>query len=437
MMSMNMINRAMKNFCKYVVVVLVVFYTATSIGQISTEYVTVKGTSTTQSKAVEDALMEATFQIYGVRVTANTQAAIFSARSNDTSTFPAKIHREMSRQSLPNKRNELLGYDVISSQRDADGLYTVTIQTKYSEYRVPGPENKRRSLVVEKFVVTGELSKKRKANISGILFSRLEALLIQSRQFSVLSRDDDGKDYAEKETSLLQSDNMSTAERARLGKVVGADYIVYGKILPASVEKIDKSIAILGEHKVSTVVTVPVEFRIIAVATRQIKWSSKVVVEHVIVNTEPNQVVDVNQAVDIVVDEAAELIFGELTENIYPPRISKVLAANRFVVNRGSDTVEKGMQFEVFDLGENIVDPYTGESLGQVESFVGLANIVEIKPKYSIAKLATDALIKTGMILRKYREEDDAIKQQLDTKPSFKDEDSDGLPDYLELLNEK
>ena len=425
-----MMNRAMNNFCKYVVVALVVFYTTTSIAQISTEYVTVEGSGTTQSKAIADALMEAIFRIYGVRVAADTQTSIFSARSNDTSILSAKIRRVMSRQSLPNKRNELLGYDVISSQRDADGLYSVTVQTKYSEYRVPGPNNKRRSLAVLNFSITpgGYLSEAGKG-MPDSLSSRLEALLTQSRQFSVLDRAR-GDIYA-MERQLLQSGDVSTAERSRLGKVVGADYIVYGKILPVSIEKIDKSIAISGEHKVHTVVTVPVEFRVIAVATRQIKWSSKVVAKHVIVSTRPNQ------AVDAALGEAAELIFKELTENIYPPKISKVLAANRFILNRGGVSVENGMQFEVFDLGENIVDPYTGESLGQVESFVGLANIVEIKPKYSVAKLEAGAFIKEGMILRKYREEDAAVKRQTNTKPSFEDADSDGLPDYLELLNQK
>ena len=425
-----MMNRSMNNFCKYVVVALVVFYTTTSIAQISTEYVTVEGSGTTQSKAIADALMEAIFRIYGVRVAADTQTSIFSTRSNDTSILSAKIRRVMSRQSLPNKRNELLGYDVISSQRDADGLYSVTVQTKYSEYRVPGPNNKRRSLAVLNFPITpgGYLSEAGKG-MPDSLSSRLEALLTQSRQFSVLDRAR-GDIYA-MERQLLQSGDVSTAERSRLGKVVGADYIVYGKILPVSIERIDKSIAISGEHKVHTVVTVSVEFRVIAVATRQIKWSSKVVAKHVIVSTQPNQ------AVDAALGEAAELIFKELTENIYPPKISKVLAANRFILNRGGVSVENGMQFEVFDLGENIVDPYTGESLGQVESFVGLANIVEIKPKYSVAKLEAGAFIKEGMILRKYREEDAAVKQQLDTKPSFEDADSDGLPDYLELLNQK
>ncbi len=428
--TVNVMNRSMNNFCKYVVVALVVFYTTTSIAQISTEYVTVEGSGTTQSKAIADALMEAIFRIYGVRVAADTQTSIFSARSNGTAILSAKIRRVMSRQSLPNKRNELLGYDVISSQRDADGLYSVTVQTKYSEYRVPGPNNKRRSLAVLNFSITpgGYLSEAGKG-MPDSLSSRLEALLTQSRQFSVLDRAR-GDIYA-MERQLLQSGDVSTAERSRLGKVVGADYIVYGKILPVSVEKIDKSIAISGEHKVHTVVTVPVEFRVIAVATRQIKWSSKVVAKHVIVSTQPNQ------AVDAALGEAAELIFKELTENIYPPKISKVLAANRFILNRGGVSVENGMQFEVFDLGENIVDPYTGESLGQVESFVGLANIVEIKPKYSVAKLEAGAFIKEGMILRKYREEDAAVKQQLDTKPSFEDADSDGLPDYLELLNQK
>lgn len=262
--------------------------------------------------------------------------------------------------------------------------------------------------------------------ISDILTSRIEALLTQSRQFSVLGR---------------ERGDVGTAERARLGKVVGADYMVHGKILPVSVEEIDKSIAISGEYKVQIVATVPVEFRVIAVATRQVKWSSTAVAKRVI-ETTGQQAVDVNQAVNSALNsalnEVAELIFEELTENIagsFQLAVVKVLAKNRFILNRGGNIVENGMLFKVFDLGENIVDPYTGESLGQVESFIGLAEIVEKKPKYSIAKLETGALVKAGMILRKYHGEDITVKQKVATKPSYEDANNDGLPDYLELLN--
>lgn len=432
---MNIMNIAMKKFCRYIVFIALLAFSATeSIAQISIEYVTVEGTASTQSQAINNALVEATFRIYGVRIAADTNASIFSSRSNDTVLFAAKIHRVMSRQTILNKRNELLGYDVVSSRRNADGLYEVTVQTKYSEYRVPGPANKRRSLAVLNFPVArgGYLSGKA-SGISDVLTSRIEALLTQSRQFSVLDRDRD--DIYALEKQLLQSGDANTAERARLGKVVGADYIVYGKILPVSVEKIDKSIAISGEYKVQIVATVPVEFRVIAVATRQIKWSSTAVAKRVIDSTTQYQDVDVNQIVGSALGEVAELIFEELTENIYPPKISKVLANNRFILNRGGTTVENGTLFEVFDLGEDIVDPYTGESLGRLESLVGLAKIVEKKPKYSIAKLETSVLIKAGMILRKYRGEYPIVKQKGTAKPSYEDADSDGLPDYLELLN--
>ena len=425
----------MKKFYRYIAFVMLVALSVTeSIAQISIEHVTVEGTGTTQSRAITDALVEATFRIYGVRIVADTQTSIFSSRSSDSATFSAKIHHAMSRQTIPNKRNELLSYDVLSSQRDADGLYVVAVQAKYSDYRVLIPENKRRSLAVLNFpVMSGGYLLGNERGISTILTSRIETLLTQSRQFSVLDRA--RGDIYDMEKQVLESGDVNAAERARLGEVVGADYLVYGKILPVLVEKIDNSIAISGEYKVQIVATVPVEFRVMAVATRQVKWSSTAVAKRVIEKTEQYQAVDVNQAVGSALDEVAELIFEELTENIYPPKISKVLSANRFILNRGGTTVENGMLFEVFDLGENIVDPYTGESLGQSESFVGLAKIVGKKPKYSIGKLETGVSIKAGMILRKYRGENPTVKSNVVTEPSYKDANSDGLPDYLELLN--
>ena len=413
--------------------ILVIFPPSEAIAQVSTAYVETEGTGNTQAEAIADALIEAVYRIHGVRINSDTHSSVFRSLSDDTLTTVTEIHKAIRLQTASDKKNELLGYEVISSRQDSVGLHAVTVQARYSKYRVPGPQNKRRTLAVLDFPVSSDgYIQARSTQVSDLLGSQLEALLIQSRRFSVLDRKRD--DIYAREMRLLQSSDVDIAERARLGKVAGADYMVYGEILSIGVERIDKSIKISDQYKEQFVATVPVMFKVMAVATRQMKWSSTIVAEHIVENTNKDNIVGIDQIVGIALHKAAELIAEELTENIYPPKISKVLSASRFVLNRGGNTVQNGMLFEVFGVGENILDPDTGEPLGLLETSAGLARVIETKPKYSIAEMETGASISEGMVLRKYRGDVTGIQQGIPAKPGFKDADSDGLPDYLGLL---
>lgn len=423
-------------FCRYTVFValIIMLSTTESFAQVSIEHVKVTGLGITESSAIENALVEAVYQIYGLRISSDVRVSVFSKRSNDGAIYSSQIHQVIHRQSVPNHRNELLGYDVVSSQQDLDGQYVVNLRAKYSKYKIPGIKNERRTLVVLDFPVSsGGYPFEKPAEVSGFLSSQIESLLIQSRRFAVLDRK--RGDIYSMEKNILRSSDVNIAERARLGKVLGADYMVYGEILPVQVERIDKSIKISGEYKEQIVATVPVMFKVLAMATRQIKWSSTVVGEDIVENK--NVVIRIDQIIESLLGRVAGLIFEELTENIYPPKIVKVLTADRFVLNRGGNTVENGMLFDVFNSGEYIIDPDTGEPIDRIETYVGLARVVEKKPKYSIVVIETgEGPIKEGMILRKYRGDDNAkSKQSVVVEPSYQDDDNDGLPDYLQLLN--
>ena len=73
----------------------------------------------------------------------------------------------------------------------------------------------------------------------------VEALLTQGRRFGVLDRS--RPDVYEAEKQLLQSSDAGPGERARLGKVLGADYLLYGVIDRVVVEDQSKTIEITGE----------------------------------------------------------------------------------------------------------------------------------------------------------------------------------------------
>jgi hypothetical protein len=72
------------------------------------------------------------------------------------------------------------------------------------------------------------------------------------------------------------------------------------------------------------------------------------------------------------------------------------------VLNRGEGSVQQGEKYDVFLMGEDLLDPQSGESLGALEVEVGKGTITNVKPKFSFLKMETGSLdSKSDYILRK------------------------------------
>ncbi|MBK8476264.1 MAG: hypothetical protein IPL39_08075 [Opitutaceae bacterium] len=98
--------------------------------------------------------------------------------------------------------------------------------------------------------------------------------------------------------------------------------------------------------------------------------------------------------------KAAEAVAARVADVIYPPRIvSKI--DRQVTISRGEGSgVELGQRWEVFALGEEMVDPDTGASLGREELKVGLVRITRVNPKTSQAQIIDDDGIDKGALLR-------------------------------------
>jgi hypothetical protein len=101
------------------------------------------------------------------------------------------------------------------------------------------------------------------------------------------------------------------------------------------------------------------------------------------------------------IENAVEVIAARLALLPFEARVIKNLG-NELVVSVGATVgAEVGDEFTVYALGEELVDPYTGELLGREEEEVGVVRITEVKEKYSKA-LAVGSLgpTKSGDIVR-------------------------------------
>ena len=113
---------------------------------------------------------------------------------------------------------------------------------------------------------------------------------------------------------------------------------------------------------------------------------------------------DSNLNEDLLVAIAREMsgkIANRVTDVIFPP---KVLSKRdkQITINRGDGTdIAVGQIWNVFALGEELIDPDTKESLGREEILIGKAKITSILPKTSTAEIIEDLGIDKEAVLRK------------------------------------
>lgn len=422
---------------------------STAAAQVDTVKREVAASGVTRGEAVLNALQEATFRICGVRIQSSTETASLFVEDDGGATLVESVNRQINvRGKNPNCGFD--GYDVLRLQPDGDG-YRAVVRVRYTVYRVPGPDMRRRTLAVLEFPVdevhlygAGGGRERTVAgrpaeigvsvdfglmrNLEDGFRARIEELLTQGRRFGVLDRR--RGDVYEAEKRALLSPDTAAGERARLGRVLGADYLVYGAIDRIAVEGWERTIEISGERYSGLSASARVRFTVLATATRQVKWSSSLDIERA---AQPGARPEI--AAQALLDEIAAAIADELTENIYPPRIVEVLAPGQFALNRGGNTVAEGDVFEVFALGGWLTDPDTGERLDRLEISVGVARIVDVKPKYSLAELISeDVDLAREMVLRRRGAEasdSHGSRAAAGRQPGFQDDDGDGLPDYL------
>lgn len=414
--------------------------------QVTTEERSVTGYGANAQDAVLAALAEATLQVCGVVIRTRTLSEVEAVDDGEL-----RITERLNRMIEATSGAEACrfeGYDVVATRGVAPDV-AAEVRARYGVYRVPGPDMERRRIAVLEFPIgevhlagvgggrerleDGAVAERGVGvdfglvrNLEDRFRAQIEAYLTQGRRFGVLDRD--RPDVFEAERALLQSGDVDPRERARLGQVLGADYLVYGSVDRLAVEDRSEAIEITGEVRGGDAANLRVRFTVLAVATRQVKWSSSLVVDRGIRGAAHPE-----QLAEALLDEAAARIVDELTENIYPPKVTQVIGGGRFVVNRGGNTVAAGDLFEVFAVGEWLIDPDTGEKLDRLETSVAVARVREVKPKYSVAEVISEpAELARGMVLRRRAAPAEAAPvRPARSEPTFEDVDGDGIPDYL------
>ena len=101
-------------------------------------------------------------------------------------------------------------------------------------------------------------------------------------------------------------------------------------------------------------------------------------------------------------EKAAASLANQLSDTVFPITVLSV-KGKRLFVNRGNDSgLKPGDIFDVFEPGEELIDPETGENLGSTEMEVGKARVIRVNPKMTIMEVINGdpSYMQQGFILR-------------------------------------
>jgi TolB-like protein len=370
---------------------------------------TFEGQGRTTNQAIEDALVNAVTSINGLTISSNTISALLESSINinkagEKISYGADGDVYL-KTVIKNTNGIIKNYELISEKKEGD---IVKVQLNVSLTKLADSiEAKRLRLALLPFK-TSESIQSQDAELFDSTFSRyLVNNLTNTGRFGMMDRQ-----YLEQqsqELDFIKIGGTSNNEMAKLGNRLGADYIITGTYEKVKFEQIKKKSRVSDKVKISTKASAEVTFRLIDVATTIVKFAKTYKQEN-------------NNSVETLAKDFAKYVSDNIVETLYPIRILSSTGSD-LIIGQGGDSVKKGQKFAVYQLGRELKDPYTRESLGREEIKVGLFQVSEVKPKFSHGNIIEgNSDLKSGLglyryILRPYKDNKmEELKQQQQKK---------------------
>lgn len=216
--------------------------------------------------------------------------------------------------------------------------------------------------------------------------------LLNTRRFEMLERAD--------------ADALAT-EAAASGQAFsfnGADYLLTIRVDGFNDRTETRKLASLGKTIMGRAVEISAVAKITEVATqRSIASANFSVKKYDSENRSENTTHAVGEASDVLIMDAvrelAQKIAGRTTEAVFPARV--IGKRDRIVtINRNDQSgIAVGQVWEVYALGDELVDPDTGEKTRE-EVLVGKVKVSRVTPQNSQAEIVEDTGIDRGAIVR-------------------------------------
>jgi len=378
-----------------------------------------KGQGVNREEAIKKALQQAVAQARGVMISSRDVDFIYRSATADIERKDSGGKRvEFDAVSVETGgtalRTDIAGlvktYKVLNERKISDNTYEVTLKVWVYDYESPDKTTRLRLAVMPIRTLTGSY-RFGKLTVSSFDLSRqlsqkLAVALTQTNKFAVLDREYI-QEFAQEKKVLI--DDASLEELAKLGQVLGVDYMLVGTITEAGIEKKEKWSPAIGRLIREYEADFNFEYRLLVGPTRQLKLADVLdisidktdEIKKLVKKWEP-QDLDYREMMDNFISMAANQLVETIIDRLYPIRIASINEDGQVIINQGGSRISVGQLLDIFSQGKELFDADTKESLGTTEILVATVRIGKVLPRISYAQLIEGDLSKLseGLICR-------------------------------------
>lgn len=345
----------------------------------------VEGLGTSERNAIDLALTEAMGRVNGRSIESEVLSQTSETTKSDNDSFEYLGSEEYQNEIKSKTKGVVESYNLISSGKDATGLYRVKLSVSVIKFK-PSKSANRKRIAVLPLQVRNNCCRVGSTSINGEALgpevtAAVSAYLVQTRKFTVLDRAYEGQ--ASTERDRLAGANVPITELAKLGQSLVADYVLVGTINNIVLREQERKLSTVDRIVKSIQGNVAISYRIIDVPTGQVKFAETY---NKRISGEIKSLEDAAQASLEAAQLTASNIGLKILEAIYPFVIESI-DGDQVTIGTGGDVIQVGQQFRLIQYGEKVRDSYTKESLGRKESVIGMVEITEVTPKISYGKI--------------------------------------------------
>jgi hypothetical protein len=355
---------------------LILVYVLCSGGKMSYVPVDSQGSGSTRNDAIADALQDAVSQVNGAEIAAEMSSSVKENFSEKDGKEEYSAEEDFQENVKKKTKGVIRSWKLLSEEKEEgeDGLWIVNLNVTVAQYKL-SKQLQRLRITVAPFQISPTVSDGKLATKFMESFPNgLVGYLSQSRRFALLDRD--FLENQAQELDFIKRGDVRAEELAKLGNKVGADFIVVGLVEDVFKNESMVTMRSTGQQIKNVQTGARISYRIIDVATTQIKFSDTVAYD-------PNQG---KSTVRNMADYISSVAGQTIVNAIYPVSIVSSVG-DQVTLGQGGKTIRLGEQFNLVRYGKDIFDPHTKESLGREEIVMGVLKITNVQSKTSTAKI--------------------------------------------------
>ena len=292
-------------------------------------------------------------------------------------TDKVKYSQKYLKELIDETKGGIKSYKIINKEINANGWHLIEVSAEVAFFNLPKEAMRVRmaAFPFRLYEIEGDHGR-----FQRLLDQNINDYFVQTKKFTMLDRS--FIEEVAKEQQTILDGKAPAIEMAKIGNEISADFILVGSVENFNInEKVTKILTSDQEIRRNEA-SIYMSYRLIDVATKQINYSNTI--QYKIQLSQNSEKPDTE-----IISKISKILGEEILFSIYPVLVEKVVNGEIYL-GQGGSQFTKGEKYEIFQKGEKIIDSYTNEVIGNVETSIGLIEIVSVSSGYTKAKMFSE-----------------------------------------------